>query len=83
MSIKEVIQRYMDKVFTDGDFDYLFFMLTDITQEGTWLLFAGDCNELFANTFQVPAKDGFIYLPGILSRKKQVVPPLLNILKEG
>lgn len=83
LSIKDTIQRYMDKVLVEDDFDYLFFMLTDITQEGTWLLYAGECNELIANTFQVVAKEGFAYLPGILSRKKQVVPPLLNTLKQG
>jgi manganese-dependent inorganic pyrophosphatase len=83
LSIKDVIQRYMDKVLAEGDFDYLFFMLTDITQEGTWLLYAGECSELIANTFQAAPKEGFAYLPGILSRKKQVVPPLLNTLKQG
>lgn len=81
-SIQNNIQRYMDTVLVEGNFDYLFFMLTDISKEGTWLLYAGDCNELIASTFQVTPKNGFIYLPGILSRKKQVVPPLLNTLKQ-
>ena len=82
LSIKDALHRYMNNVLSEGNFDYLFFMLTDITQEGTWLLYAGDCNELIANTFHVTPKAGFIYLQGILSRKKQVVPPLLNTLKQ-
>jgi manganese-dependent inorganic pyrophosphatase len=69
-------------VLSEGNFDYLFFMLTDISHEGTWLLYAGDCIELIANTFQIRPKAGEVYLPGILSRKKQVVPPLLNTLKQ-
>ncbi len=81
-SIQNNIQQYMDIVLAEGNFDYLFFMLTDISKEGTWLLYAGDCNELIASTFQVTPKNGFIYLPGILSRKKQVVPPLLNTMKQ-
>jgi manganese-dependent inorganic pyrophosphatase len=82
LAIKDKLQRFMDGIFTEGNFDYLFFMLTDITEEGTWLLYAGDCNELIESTFQVTPKSGFVYLPGILSRKKQVVPPLLNTLKQ-
>lgn len=82
LGIKSQLQRYMDVVLNEGNFDYLFFMLTDISQEGTWLLFAGDCVELIANTFQVRPVDRAVYLPGILSRKKQVVPPLLNTLKQ-
>jgi manganese-dependent inorganic pyrophosphatase len=82
LSIKDELQRFMDGMIPEGNFDYLFFMLTDITKEGTWLLYAGDSNELIANTFQVSPKEGCIYLPGILSRKKQVVPPLINTLKQ-
>ena len=82
LSIKDELQRFMYNILSEGNFDYLFFMLTDITQEGTWLLYAGDSSELIANTFQVSPKSGFVYLPGILSRKKQVVPPLLNTLKQ-
>lgn len=82
LSIKDQLQKYMGTVLAEGNFDYLLFMLTDIAQEGTWLLYAGDCNELIDNTFQVRSKSGFVYLPGILSRKKQVVPPMLNALKQ-
>lgn len=82
LSIKDEIQRYLDTVLSEGNYDYLFFMLTDISKEGTWLLYAGDCIELISNTFQIRPKAGEVYLPGILSRKKQVVPPLLNTLKQ-
>jgi manganese-dependent inorganic pyrophosphatase len=82
LSIKDALQRYMNTILSEGNFDYLFFMLTDIAKEGTWLLYAGDCDELIANTFQAVPNTGLIYLPGILSRKKQIVPPLLNTLKQ-
>jgi manganese-dependent inorganic pyrophosphatase len=35
LSMKDPLQRYMDAVLAEGNFDYLFFMLTDITQEGS------------------------------------------------
>jgi len=81
LSIKAKLQSYMKIIFGEGQFDYLFFMLTDIAHEGTWLLYVGDCDELISNTFQIQPSGGAVYLPGILSRKKQVVPPLLNSLK--
>jgi manganese-dependent inorganic pyrophosphatase len=82
LSIKDSMHKFMQGVMSEGTFDLLLFMLTDISKEGTWLLFTGDNNELIDNTFQVHSKSGFVYLPGILSRKKQVVPPLLNSLKQ-
>jgi manganese-dependent inorganic pyrophosphatase len=51
-------------------------MLTDIMKEGTELLVASDDESVVEKAFGVPPKDGKAWLPGIMSRKKQIVPDL-------
>jgi manganese-dependent inorganic pyrophosphatase len=52
-------------------------MVTDIVEKGTDLLVAGDRAAL-ERAFDAEAVDGVIDLPGVMSRKKQVVPAVLS-----
>jgi manganese-dependent inorganic pyrophosphatase len=58
--------------------DYLVYalMVTDIVEHGTELLVAGDRAPV-ERAFGVPAAEGILDLPGVMSRKKQVAPKLL------
>ena len=51
-------------------------MVTDILAKATELYVSGD-RALAGRAFGAPADDGVIELPGVMSRKKQVAPPLL------
>jgi manganese-dependent inorganic pyrophosphatase len=52
-------------------------MVTDILSKGTELLAVGDRGPL-ERAFGRPTADGVVSLPGVMSRKKQVAPKLLN-----
>lgn len=52
-------------------------MVTDILEKHTQLLVAGDVAAA-ERAFGTPAQDGILDLPGVMSRKKQVAPPLLG-----
>jgi manganese-dependent inorganic pyrophosphatase len=54
-------------------------MVTDILEKRTQLLVAGDVGAA-ERAFGVDARDGILDLPGVMSRKKQVAPPLLGAL---
>ena len=57
----------------------VYFMLTDIMEQSTELLFYGEGSEEMAvNAFKIEPKDGTIYLEGVVSRKKQLIPPLME-----
>jgi manganese-dependent inorganic pyrophosphatase len=49
-------------------------MLTDIMKEGTELLVASDDESVVEKAFGVAPVDGKAWLPGIMSRKKQIIP---------
>ena len=65
----------MEQVKQERGFDILLLMLTDVLREGTVLLSVGDLDTV-EEAFNVKIKDNTVFLPGVLSRKKQIVPAL-------
>ncbi len=65
----------MEQVKAEREFDILLLMLTDVLREGTVLLAVGDV-DIVEEAFNVKIRDNNVFLPGVLSRKKQIVPAL-------
>ena len=59
-------------------FDLMLLMVTDVRSGGTELLAVGRTRAV-ERAFGASLKDGAMYLPGVLSRKKQVVPPIAAV----
>lgn len=72
---KEEFLFQMRQIKREKNYDMVLLMLTDVLIEGTQLLFAGE-DEVICQAFNVQPKDAVCFLPGIMSRKKQVVPSL-------
>lgn len=51
-------------------------LVTDITKKGSYVWFVGDRRDLLEQALGGKLIDGVMYVPGCMSRKKQVVPPL-------
>ena len=57
----------------------VYFMRTNIMEQSTELLFYGEGSEEMAvNAFKMQPENGTIYLKGVVSRKKQLIPPLME-----
>ncbi len=66
----------MKKLQEDKHYDMVILMLTDVLREGTELLFLGDA-EVIRQAFNIREITGHnVFLPGVVSRKKQMVPAL-------
>jgi manganese-dependent inorganic pyrophosphatase len=76
LSIKEQLQHDMEVLRQKENYDMVLLMVTDIIQEGTHLVFMGQPAGLLQQAFGSNGEDGVLYLPGVMSRKKQVVPPM-------
>ena len=60
----------------------IFYMFTDMkTQSTDLMVFGFDAEEIVREAFHVEVKDGMAVLPGVVSRKKQLIPPLLAALQ--
>ena len=72
---KEEFLTLMEKTAAEGKFDLVALMLTDVLRSGTRLLFVGD-EDTVRQAFHVQPRGNEVFLPGILSRKKQIIPML-------
>ena len=76
MKRADEFRKVMAKMKKDREYDMVLLMLTDVLKEGTQLLFIGD-EEIIRQAFNGCQVQGDrVFLPGVVSRKKQVVPAL-------
>jgi photosystem II stability/assembly factor-like uncharacterized protein len=69
----------METIRLSGGYRLVLLMVTDIIREGSEILFAGS-RRLMEHAFCTTVDDGLVFLPGVMSRKKQVVPPIARTL---
>lgn len=82
-AIKDKMNPYLQKALSEHEVEMIYFMLTDIMEESTELLCAGNgARELALQAFSLPPETEQIVLKHTVSRKKQVIPALLIALQE-
>ena len=81
LDIENNIIDFMKEECEREGFDMHLLMATDILEEATYLLYAGSPKTLIGEAFKKDASGTHVYLPGVMSRKKQVIPPLSEAVK--
>lgn len=71
--VKAGLQAEIEKVKAEGRHS-VFLLLTDIMKEGSEMLIVSDDPSVVEKAFGVKAEGSTVWLPGVMSRKKQVVP---------
>ncbi|MCI8400679.1 MAG: putative manganese-dependent inorganic diphosphatase [Lachnospiraceae bacterium] len=81
--LRERMLPYMERNFKSSGLDILLFMLTNIAEESTDLLFLGaGARDLIETAFEVGTGENIVCLPGVVSRKKQMVPAILRAIQK-
>ncbi len=81
--VKGKLLPYMESLLPTSGNDMLFMMLTNIIDESTELLFVGQGARGVVNAaFSVEADESSALLDGVVSRKKQVLAPLIKAIEE-
>ena len=75
LSRKEEFLEIMRKRMRTKGFSMFILMLTDVLLEGTQILYLGD-EDTIRQAFGVSPKENTVFLLGVMSRKKQVIPML-------
>lgn len=65
----------MDMMRKKNGYDIIILMLTDVLAEGSHLLYIGN-DDTIRFAFSVEPENNEIFLPGVMSRKKQIIPML-------
>ena len=72
---KDAFLALMQEEAKKKNLSMMILMLTDVLLEGTQLIYVGD-DEIIRNAFGVSPRDNTLFLPGVMSRKKQIIPML-------
>ncbi|MDO5136508.1 MAG: inorganic diphosphatase, partial [Eubacteriales bacterium] len=79
MEIKERLLSFMASECGRHGISRIYFMLTDIMDESSELLYYGEGSREMAETaFHMEPTDGVFHLEGVVSRKKQLIPAMME-----
>ena len=79
---KKDMLDYMDQVAKDNHMDFTMLLLTDVINATSEVLVAGPRKDYVETAFHVELVDQQASLPGVISRKKQVVPVITEVLTQ-
>ncbi|WP_448588822.1 manganese-dependent inorganic pyrophosphatase [Thermodesulfobium sp.] len=77
---KDEIIKFIEDLKNSGGYAMVAFAATDIMKEGSELFFAGDPG-IIEKAFGKKPEGNSLWLPGVMSRKKQIAPPLEKAFK--
>lgn len=80
MEQKDAVLKAMHEVREERGYTFLTLLVTDLLEEDTEAFFVGDKQDVYESALDTEVVDGIAQLPGVMSRKKQVVPPLEDAL---
>ena len=81
--VKEKLLPYMEELLPNSGMDMLFMMLTNIIDESTELLFVGQgARSVAQSAFSAEPDEHSVILKGVVSRKKQVLAPIIKAIEE-
>ncbi len=73
MARKSEFLETMGDISHRNGYDFIMLMITDVLIEGSYLLYLGN-DDTIRYAFSVDPKDNEVFLPGVMSRKKQIIP---------
>ena len=81
--VAEQIRPFMVQVLAEKKIDMVYVMLTDILEESSKIIFDGEnAGKILGAAFRKEERSEGILLEGIVSRKKQFIPTLMNEMAE-
>ena len=77
-----LVQPFLPEASRREGLPLIFYMFTDMKTQSTDLMFYGhNAEEIIRDAFHVEPEGNIAKLPGVVSRKKQLIPPLLAALQ--
>ena len=79
---KEELEKQIDIMISENGYNLFMLVITDIVNKGSQILAYGNSTHLVTSAFKLPLKDDTMWLKGVVSRKKQIVPVLMQASQE-
>ena len=75
--------KYIDiieEIKVKNNYKFVAIFITDIIKNGSYIFYSSDAKKVFEKTFKVEDLKQGTFLPNIVSRKKQIIPNLMNVI---
>lgn len=72
----------IDNIMNDSKVDAYVFVITDIIKNGSYLLYNKECEESIRKAFNLKKVSEGVFVKNVVSRKKQIVPVLIDSLEK-
>lgn len=78
--IKDNIGEYVDELnyLVNNGYEYTFLFINDILKNGSYIIYSDSAKDLVNDAFSIKKLYEGVFLPGVVSRKKQMLPSILN-----
>lgn len=76
------LKSVMNKKVSEENFDLLVLMATDIFKNTSKFIVIGNHEDVFNRAFGVNLVDNLVDIDGLVSRKKQIIPPLTEVASQ-
>lgn len=87
MSIDEILYKkdeyvkFINKISYENEFMLNFMAVTDIINEGSYIFYASSQEKLIKHIFNLDEVYQGVYIPGCVSRKKQIMPLIMQTIQ--
>lgn len=81
--IKEMMIEYLPAIISPGGIQMVYFMLTNIIEESSEIICIGDNSRMYlSSAYNISKNAEEIRLKGVVSRKKQLIPALVEAIQQ-
>ena len=77
----EEIRDALKEIAENEGYYLISFFVTDVIENGSYIFFNEAAKEVLSKSFNIENLEQGTYLPGVVSRKKQMLPVILNTLE--
>ena len=83
-NIKKNLQDYVDKLdeIAKGEYGVVTLFVTDVISNGSYVLFNTSSKDIVADSFNIPNIEEGAFIKDLVSRKKQMLPNLMETLEK-
>jgi len=81
LNSKDDYIRIIEEMNTNKEYEFTLLVITDIINNGSYILYTNKAKKYLENAFNIEALEQGHYIEGCVSRKKQIVPQLMEVIK--
>ena len=83
MSKKDKFVAFLNELERDEDYTVVALFITDILKKGSYVLFNEKARNIFSGVFDISSIEEGQFIEGLVSRKKQIVPKIMNYIDKS